>query len=222
MPYQDSDTVIQVFCKAPIAGQVKTRLITELTAEQAMQVHIELTDRTLKLLHQANLCPTQLWCSPTTGFDFFQQQAEKYSLTLHQQTEGGLGARMFHALNTGLQNFQQALLIGCDCPSFTTADFNKAICHLKQGADVVLAPTEDGGYSLIGIKQPQAEILADVNMSWGTAQVLTITRQRIRQQQLHLYEIGLQWDVDTHDDWLRYRKEADNHLLKTAKSQQSP
>lgn len=207
MAYHFPDTVIQVFCKAPIAGRVKTRLMTELTAQQAMQVHIELTERVLTLLHQANLCPTQLWCSPTTGFDFFQQQAEKYSLTLHQQGEGGLGERMLNALSAGLQNFQHTLLIGCDCPSFTAADFKEAINALKREADVVLAPTEDGGYSLIGLKQPQAEILTDENMPWGTAQVLAITRQRVKQQKLNLHEIGLQWDVDTPDDWVRYQRE---------------
>lgn len=100
MPYQYPDTVIQVFCKAPIAGEVKTRLITELvSAEQAMQVHTELTERVLKLLHDAALCPVQLWCCPNTEFDFFQQLAARYSLTLHQQSDGGLGGRMADALN---------------------------------------------------------------------------------------------------------------------------
>lgn len=71
MLYQYPDSVIQVFCKAPIAGQVKTRLMPVLSAEQAMQVHIELSERTLKLLHDAALCHVQLWCSPTIEFHFF-------------------------------------------------------------------------------------------------------------------------------------------------------
>lgn len=207
MSYQYPDTVMQVFCKAPIAGQVKTRLMTQLTAEQAMQVHIELTQQLLKFLHQSALSPIQLWCSPHTEFDFFQQQAKKYSLTLHQQAEGGLGERMFQALNAGLQDFQQPLLMGCDCPSLTAADLNQAIIALKENADVVLAPTEDGGYCLIGLKQPQAQILSDIDMPWGTSQVLAITRERIKQQRLNLHEIGLQWDVDTPEDLARYRRE---------------
>lgn len=205
MPYQHPDSVIQVFCKAPLAGQVKTRLLPVLTAEQAMQVHIELTERLLKLLSKAALCPIQLWCSPSTEFAFFQQQAKKYSLSLHQQHPGGLGERMFHALNAGLQDFKQVLLVGCDCPSLTATDFNRAITALKQGADVALAPTEDGGYSLIGVKQPQALLLSDLNMPWSTAQVLAITRARIKQQQLKSYETGVQWDVDTAADFARYQ-----------------
>lgn len=204
MPYQYPDTVIQVFCKAPIAGQVKTRLMPVLTAEQAMLVHIELTERLLRLLYKAALCPVQLWCSPNPEFDFFQQQ-KKYSLTLYQQHDGLLGQRMFHALNTGLQNFKQVLLVGCDCPSLAADDFKQAITALKQQADVVLAPAEDGGYVLIGVKQPQAKLLSDAGMPWGTSQVLAITRQRIQQLQLKAVEIAEQWDVDTPQDLVRYR-----------------
>jgi len=212
MFYQYPDSVIQVFCKAPIAGQVKTRLMTAISAEQAMQVHIELTGRLLKFLHDASLCPVQLWCSPTSEFDFFQQQSAKYQLTLHQQRDSRLGGRMFHALNTGLQEFKQVLLVGCDCPSLTVDDFNQAITALKQGDDVVLAPTEDGGYVLIGVKQAQAALLSDVNMPWGTSQVLAFTRERIEQQQLKAFEIRQQWDVDTPEDLVRYRAMRSSHL----------
>ncbi len=206
MLYQYPDSVIQVFCKAPIAGQVKTRLITEsISAEQAMQIHIELTERMLKCLQDNALCPVQLWCSPSTEFYFFQQLAAKYHLTLHQQSDGGLGGRMFDALNAGLQKFMQVLLIGCDCPSLTAEDFKQAIAALKNGADIVLAPTEDGGYILIGVKQPQAAVLSDVDMPWGTAQVLAITRERIKQQRLKWHEIRQQWDIDTPEDLARYR-----------------
>jgi len=205
MLYQYPDSVIQVFCKAPVAGQVKTRLMPVLSAEQAMQVHIELTERVLKLLHDAALCPVQLWCSPTIEFDFFQQLAATYRLSLHQQSHYGLGGRMSAALNTGLQCFKQVLLIGCDCPSLTTEDFKQAIAALKHSADVVLAPAEDGGYVLIGVKQPQAAVLSDVDMPWGTAQVLAVTRERIKRQQLKGHEIRQQWDIDTPEDLARYR-----------------
>jgi rSAM/selenodomain-associated transferase 1 len=205
MTYQYPDCVIQVFCKAPIAGQVKTRLLTVLTAEEAKCVHIELTVRLLKLLHDAALCPVQLWCSPSIEFDFFQQQATTYNLTLHQQENCQLGSRMFHALSVGLQNFKHVLLVGCDCPSLIAEDFEQAILVLKNNTDVVLAPTEDGGYILIGMNQPQAELLSDVEMPWGTSEVLAKTRQRLQQQKLNGHEIHQQFDIDTPDDLARYR-----------------
>jgi rSAM/selenodomain-associated transferase 1 len=202
--YRYPDSVIQVFCKAPMAGQVKTRLLSALTAEQACLVHIELTERLLKLLDAAALCPIQLWCSPSTEFDFFQQQVKTYKLSLQQQQGSQLGERMNDALNTGLQNFNQVLLVGCDCPSLTADDFAQAIEALKQNADVVLAPAEDGGYVLIGVKKAQAALLSDLEMPWGSSQVLAITRQRIQQLQLNVYELRLQWDVDRAEDWVRF------------------
>ena len=71
MIYNYPDTAILVFCKAPIAGQVKTRLMPELTAEQAKNVHKELTQGLLSLLFNAHLCPIQLWCSPDMKHPFF-------------------------------------------------------------------------------------------------------------------------------------------------------
>jgi rSAM/selenodomain-associated transferase 1 len=203
--YRYPDSVIQVFCKAPLVGQVKTRLQPDLTAEQACLIHIELTERLLNLLHEAALSPIQLWCTPNTEFAFFQQQAKTYGLSLHQQSGQQLGARMNQALTTGLQNFKQVLLVGCDCPSLTVEDFIQAIAALKQDADVVLAPAEDGGYVLIGVKQAQSALLNDAGMPWGSSQVLTLTRQRLQQLRLKVCELKEQWDVDRVEDLMRYR-----------------
>lgn len=58
--YQFPDSVLLVFCKAPIAGQVKTRLQPELSAEQAVAAHINLTQMTLDRAFQQKLCPVVL------------------------------------------------------------------------------------------------------------------------------------------------------------------
>ena len=58
MTIKHPDAVLMIFCKAPIIGEVKTRLTTELTSEHAMQVHIELTERTLKLATHNQLVHT--------------------------------------------------------------------------------------------------------------------------------------------------------------------
>ena len=94
MTYKYPDAVLMIFCKAPITGQVKTRLTTELTAEQAMQVHIELTQRTLQLATISNLCPVQLWCTPSTDHPFFTASAQTYPVILQQQQGDDLGERM--------------------------------------------------------------------------------------------------------------------------------
>jgi uncharacterized protein len=203
MAYKYPDAVLMIFCKAPIAGQVKTRLTTDLTAEQAKQVHIELTQRTLQLATQSNLCPVQLWCTPSIGHAFFTASAQNYHVILRQQQGVDLGARMNNAFCLALDSYSRALVIGCDCPSLTLQDLEAALTALNQENFCVLAPAEDGGYVLIGLNQPHPELF--VNIPWGTRLVYEHTRTRLKQHNLHYQVLKQQWDLDTPKDLARYR-----------------
>jgi hypothetical protein len=205
MTYKYPNAVLIIFCKAPIPSQVKTRLIPELTAEQAAELHIELSIKTLQRAVQSNLCPVQLWCTPTTGHDFFTASEAAYPLVLKQQQGADLGERMHHAFCSALADYSHALLMGCDCPSLTEQDLEQALTALNQENDVVLAPAEDGGYVLIGLNRPHPELFD--NMPWGTARVLEQTRDRIERYKLRHHELSEQWDLDTPEDLERY------HLL---------
>ncbi|MFZ2405597.1 MAG: TIGR04282 family arsenosugar biosynthesis glycosyltransferase, partial [Methylobacter sp.] len=142
MTYKSPDSVLMIFCKAPVPGQVKTRLIPELTAEQAAELHIELTAKTLQRATRSNLCPVQLWCSPTTDHDFFTASKAAYPLVLKQQQGADLGERMHRAFCSALAGYSHALLMGCDCPSLTEQDLEQTLTALNQDNEVVLAPAE--------------------------------------------------------------------------------
>jgi len=202
MTYKYPDAVLMIFCKAPVAGQVKTRLTAELTAEQVMQVHIELTQRTLQLATISKLCPVQLWCTPSTDLAFFKTLAQIYHVNLQKQQGVDLGERMNNAFCLAFNSYSSALIIGCDCPSLTGQDLEEALTALNQSRCCVLAPAVDGGYVLIGLNQPHPELFG--NMPWGTEQVLEHTRARIKHYNLHHYELKEQWDVDTPKDLARY------------------
>jgi len=204
MTYQYPNAVLMIFCKAPVPGQVKTRLISELTAEQAAGLHIELSTQTLQRAIESNLCPVQLWCSPTIDHAFFSASAAAYPITLRQQQGADLGERMHHAFCSALADYSHALLMGCDCPSLTGRDLEQALAALKQDNEIVLAPAEDGGYVLVGLNQPHSELFD--NMPWGTAKVLEQTRNRIEHHKLRHHELSEQWDVDTPADLARYKK----------------
>jgi hypothetical protein len=203
MIYTYPDAVLMIFCKAPVAGQVKTRLTTELTAEQARQVHIELTLRTLQLATASNLCPVQLCCTPSTDHPFFAASAQTYQVMLQQQQGSDLGERMNNAFCLALKRYSRALLIGCDCPSLTGRDLEEALTALNRKKCCVLAPAEDGGYVLIGLNHPQPELFA--HMPWGTERVLELTRARIKHFNLRYHALRQQWDIDTPLDLVRYR-----------------
>jgi len=203
MTYKYPNAVLMIFCKAPIPGQVKTRLIPKLTAEQAAELHIELSIKTLQRATQNNLCPVQLWCSPTTVHAFFTASTATYPITLQQQQGIDLGERMHHAFCSALADYSHALLMGCDCPSLTEQDLEQALTALNQENEVVLAPAEDGGYVLVGFNRPHPELFDD--MPWGTARVLNQTRNRIEHYKLSHHELIEQWDLDTPEDLERYR-----------------
>jgi uncharacterized protein len=198
-----SDAVIMVFCKAPIPGQVKTRLIPYLTGEEAAQLHCELTEKTLRMATQNRLCEVCVWCSPTIDHPFFTMLAQTYSVDSHLQQGADLGERMHQAFGQVLTRFSSAIIIGCDCPSLTSDDLEQALSQLTQGKPCVLAPAEDGGYVLIGLNQPQAALFD--NMPWGTDKVLELTRVRLQSLKLDYHELDTQWDLDTVADLKRYR-----------------
>ena len=200
--------VIMVFCKAPISGQVKTRLIPPLTPEEAARLHCELTEKTLQTATQDRLCDVGVWCSPFINHPFFKNLADSYSVTLHLQQGADLGARMHHAFCQALTRFGYAIIIGCDCPSLTSADLDTALNQLSQGKQCVLAPAEDGGYVLIGLMQPQPALFE--NMPWGTERVLGLTRAKLQTLNIDYTELDMQWDLDTKDDLERYRSVSRN------------
>lgn len=203
MAYQHPDTCLLIFCKAPVPGHVKTRLIPFLNAKQAAELHIQLTKRTLQVLAQQNMCPVQLWCSPSSEHPFFKECSKTFNLTLHTQQDSNLGERMHHALSTALSNYKYAVLIGCDCPSITVKDLHEAYTALEMNHDVVLAPAEDGGYVLIGLNRSRPELFN--NIDWGMPTVLESTRMSIKLSKLRCHELQEQWDVDTPEDLKRLK-----------------
>jgi hypothetical protein len=208
MAYQFPHSVLLIFCKAPIAGQVKTRLQPALTAEAALASHCELARMTLERAFEQALCPVELWCAPDSGHAFFQQCAADYPLSLNQQQGKDLGERMNHALTAALSRYESAILIGCDCPSLKPEHLSQALQTLNDGSDAVIAPAEDGGYVLVGLNTPQPSLFQAIN--WSTPSVMTETRQRAVIHSLKLHELAMQWDVDTIEDWLRYLDDANS------------
>lgn len=200
--FHASSAAILIFCKAPIPGQVKTRLTTAISPEAAAEIHIQLARQTLAMITGAKVCPVQLWCSPDTEHAFFQNSASAYGVSLHQQQGVDLGVRMDAAFACALAQFQSVLLVGCDCPSLKPEHFIDALMALNDGCDVVLAPAEDGGYSLIGLNQVQPHLFSDIN--WGSNEVLASTLNKIKKLQLKYFELPEQWDVDLPEDLDRY------------------
>ena len=117
---------------------------------------------------------------------------------MFQQFGNDLGLRMNNALANVLDQYGSAILIGCDCPEYSHAYFDRGFLALEQGADVVLGPARDGGYVLVGLRQ--AEELIFRGMDWGTDAVLQQTRECISALGLNYHELETLQDIDEPQD----------------------
>ncbi len=201
MAVKKTDCQLIVFAKAPIPGQVKTRLIPSMGATSAAALHEKLVFHCLATAVDASLGPTDLWCTPTVRHPFFIRCAMEFQAELHTQPDGHLGRRMGWAFDKTLKRASSALLIGTDCPSLTQDDLRKAAEVLVQGTDAVIGPAQDGGYFLLGLRHYDPELF--MGISWGTESVLDQTRARLRRLGWQWHELPERWDVDRPEDMER-------------------
>jgi uncharacterized protein len=209
MSYQDIPALL-IFTKAPIAGQVKTRLIPALNAEAAATLHVNLLNHTLQRVHNIGW-PIQLWCAPDTHHPLFSAYQQQYSLTLQQQVGKDLGARMQYAFSAAFKHAAKVIIIGSDCPEIDQDYLYQAHQTLSTNAPIVLGPAIDGGYVLIGLyRMPPMQLqktfsaLFD-NMPWSQTHLLTVTLQQL--QAIHTQHLCLNMlrDIDNAADlsWLQ-------------------
>ena len=191
-----SPTRIAILSRAPLPGQTKTRLIPALGAQGAADLHLRFLLCTVQTAFAAQLGSVNLWCTPDSSHPAFTACQQLGPLKLHTQSSGDLGARMLATLAANTPT----LIIGTDCPALTPEHLQQAASVLS-GSDAVLIPAEDGGYVLIGLRQPEPAVFANIN--WGTAQVLASTRQRLRDLGYSWRELPGLWDVDEPVDLAR-------------------
>lgn len=192
------DCSVLIFAKAPVPGQVKTRLVPVLGAEGAARLAARLIEGGVETAVVAGVGPVELWCAPDAAHPTFGALAARHGVRLAVQEGGDLGERMARAIADALARHPRALLIGTDCPSCEAADLRQAANWLAQGQDAVLGPVEDGGYWLIGLTRPQPALFEGI--AWSTGGVMAATRERLRALGLRWSELPVRWDLDRPED----------------------
>jgi len=193
-----------VFAKAPVSGAVKTRLAPVLGEECAADLHRRLVLHTLNTVREV-ADDALLYCAPDTDHPFFAHCAKAYGVALEHQCRGDLGVRMLHACIDHLKAGTAVIIVGTDCPVLQPDHLVQAVVALAQGAHVALAPAEDGGYALIGLRRCAPELFRDI--PWGTDQVLPETRLRLQRLCWRWTELEPVWDVDRPEDYERLCQE---------------
>lgn len=179
--------------KAPVAGLAKTRLIPALGAEGAAALAARMLSLAVSEALAAGVGPVTLCGAPDVSHPAFTTLAKDPRLTLHPQGEGDLGARMLRAFERGLARHDSAVLIGTDAPGLDATVLRAAVAALA-AHDAVFAPAHDGGYALIGLRRAEPRLFEV--MPWSTAQVMALTRERLRECGLRWHELPPLHDID--------------------------
>ncbi len=196
---------LQVFARAPVEGEVKTRLIPLLGARGATELHRRLMLGALRRACAARGARVQLWIAGDPDHPFVQDCAQRFGVTVHRQQGADLGRRMAHALAHALPPGADAacILTGCDCPAQTVEDLQDAAAALALH-DVVLQPAEDGGYVLVGLRREQPALFEAIE--WGSPRVTGQTLQRAASLALAARLLRTVPDLDGPDDLQRARE----------------
>ncbi|MEX0605335.1 MAG: TIGR04282 family arsenosugar biosynthesis glycosyltransferase [Marinobacter sp.] len=208
----ESKVLLIQFAKWPELGRVKTRLTPALGEQGALAAHQRLTLAVLDNLLVTGL-PVQFWWDrpltepPASALPVLE---EIHSGGAVQRFQRGtdLGARMQQALATGLEDHHKVLIIGSDCPAVEAGYVAEAVAALDQ-ADVVIGPSDDGGYVLIGARRTTAGMLDGI--AWGSPQVLEQTCEKLIEEGLSHRLLEPRWDVDEPGDWERFIRLSGDH-----------
>ena len=193
-------TALVIFAKAPVPGQVKTRLCPPLTPEEAATLHgsfvLDTLERTKAAVGKLKLdMDRYLACAPSSGHVFFKIMEERQGVMLIDQVGDDLGARMHHAVEAMFsRGYHRTIIIGTDVPTVPLEYLRHALTLLDRH-HLVLGPALDGGYYLMGMTKATPELFAD--MPWSTDQVLRLTQERAVTLGLETALLSPWRDIDT-------------------------
>lgn len=201
------ENALIIFIKNPALGKVKTRLARTLGAEKALGIYLELTEITRKNAEILRGCSRHVFYS-----DFYNFHDEWTNTLFHKHVQSGddLGERMFNAFSIVLKTHQKAVIIGSDCPTLTTEMIELAFQKLETH-DVVVGPSTDGGYYLLGFGQQHLTDFVFKNMLWSTDKVLPTTLLRLSEHKKTVFLLPELTDIDEEKDWLNYKSNKNSY-----------
>ncbi len=189
---------LAIMAKAPRAGKVKTRLSPPLTLEQSAALNICFLKDTAENLAAVSAAgqSTGLVCYTPVGDEAAFEGLLPDSFSLIAQRGDAFGERLFAAAKDILAcGFASVCMIDSDSPTVPSAAFEQAIAVLDRPGDrIVLGPSHDGGYYLIGLKRAHSEPFERI--TWSTASVLEETVERAKAAGIEVVLLPLWYDVD--------------------------
>ena len=194
-----------IFARFPEPGKSKTRLIPALGPAGAAELYRQMVEHTL---HWAKKLRDRLPLSIEIRFTGRPLETFRHWLgpnfLYSPQGEGDLGQRMRRSIQDAFaMKMKKVLLIGTDCPDLSP-DLVEGALVLLRSSDLVLGPSEDGGYYLVGLRRVVPQLFQDI--PWGTETVLRKTLQVAQSSKLSYSLLPFLPDVDRPEDLPIWRR----------------
>lgn len=203
-------TRIIIFAKAPRPGFAKTRLIPALGEQGAAALARQMLLRTLQEALAADIGTVELCVTPAIADAAWRDIPLPPDITITEQGEGDLGARMARAAQRAVGQGESAILIGTDCVEMS-AELLYEASQILRGHDVVIHCTTDGGYALLGLNHFSHFLFVD--MSWSTDSVAGITLDRLGELGWSVHVGQMLHDVDEPHDLKYLESERSSYAL---------
>jgi rSAM/selenodomain-associated transferase 1 len=196
---------VAIMAKAPQAGEVKTRLCPPLSRADAAELYRRFLLDKIEQVARLKAASLAIAYTPAEARAFFEEVAPGFVLV--QQRGADLGDRLANSLGELLnRGHHGAMAIDSDTPTLPVGFLQQAVDLVTTpGIDVVLGPTLDGGYYLIGLRAMHRELFEA--MAWSTSAVLPETIRRADAMGLRVACLPPWYDIDTPEDLGRLRVE---------------
>lgn len=211
-----NQTILAVMAKQPQPGQTKTRLCPPLSPAQAAAFYEALLLDTFVLAGGLPGVDLAVAITPPASRPYFESVAPAGALLLAVDGRD-IGECLDETLAQLLAlGYRKALALNSDGPSLPPAYLLQAMAALDRH-DLVLGPSQDGGYYLIGLKAPAPVLFREI--AWSTERVLAQTLERAASLGLSVAQTSAWYDIDTPADLARLQAELEqlppSHLIHT-------
>ena len=192
------NSCLLLYTKPARPGRVKTRLVGDLSAEQTAALHAAFLDDVVSELRRGAFELVLAWALDLE--DEPPSLPGMEGLRAVRQSGDDLGARLYGGLEEAARQCRFVAAVGSDHPELTAERVEEAFAALEQGAPVVLGPSDDGGYYLVGARREALSPKLFSEIPWSTSEVFEATLDRCRELGLEPAQLPVGFDVDYPQD----------------------
>ena len=194
------DKAIIFFTRIPELGKIKTRLEPFLTKELCVELQTAFIKDIYNNIKTMGI-DIIISYSSIGDLDTLRNIVDKDVRFIKQEGKD-IGEKMHNAIAISLKQYKKVVLIGSDLPLLNKEDIELAFDILEE-KDLVISPTYDGGYYLIGMKEENPDIF---NIEYSTSSVFKETLDRIQNIGLTYGKGNIQLDIDDARDFISLHK----------------